>query len=176
MLKRDPRQDGKFFVGVHTTGIYCRPICPARKPLFKNVSFYETPEAAVAAGFRACLRCRPESKPGSPAWKGTSAPVSRALRLIQSPSAKLDEVSELASRVGLGERHLRRLFQQFLQTTPTRVVGRQRLGIACQLLRETKLSVSHIAFASGFKSIRRFNDAFKKCYQTTPRELRRRRA
>src|SRR6185503_1642882 len=118
---RDARFDGRFFIGVVTTGVYCRPICPAPAPRRENVRYYPTAAAAAAAGFRPCLRCRPEASPGTPAWLGTSAVVSRALRLIGEGSLDADGVDALAGRLGMTARHLRRLFVQHLGATPVEV-------------------------------------------------------
>src|SRR5262245_55882541 len=117
MLARDRRFDGRFFVGVRTTGIYCRPICPARKPLLKNVSFYSTAAAAETAGFRPCQRCRPETAPGTPAWMGPSATVARALRLIRAGEGG-GSVEALAAKLGIGERRLRQLFAEHVGASP----------------------------------------------------------
>jgi len=118
---RDGRFDGRFFVGVLTTGIYCRPICPARTPLRRNVTFYPSAAAAAEAGFRPCRRCRPESAPGTPAWQGTSATVARALRLVDGGALDTGDVDGLARRLGIGERHLRRLFRRQLGASPIAV-------------------------------------------------------
>jgi AraC family transcriptional regulator, regulatory protein of adaptative response / DNA-3-methyladenine glycosylase II len=172
-ISRDPRFDGKFFIAVATTGVYCRPVCPAPSPKQKNVRYYATAAAAAEAGFRPCLRCRPEAAPGTPAWLGASAVVRRALRLIHDGA--LDEVSvdALATRLGLGARHLNRLFAQHVGASPLAVAQTRRLHFAKRLLDETDLSITQIALASGFGSLRRFNDAFQKTYRRAPRELRR---
>ena len=171
-LSRDPRFDGKFFIAVKTTGIYCRPVCPAPSPKQMNIRYYATAAAAAEAGFRPCLRCRPEAAPGTPAWLGSSAVVRRALRLIQDGA--LDEISvdELAARTGLGARHLHRLFTQHIGASPLAVAQTRRLHFAKRLLDDTQLPITQIALASGFGSLRRFNDAFRKTYQRAPRELR----
>src|SRR5437763_3928079 len=109
---RDPRFDGRFFIGVTSTGIYCRPICPAPSPKESNVRYFVSAAAAAEAGFRPCLRCRPEAAPGTPAWRGTSAVVRRALRLIDAGGLDESSVAALAARVGIGARHLHRLFVQ----------------------------------------------------------------
>jgi AraC family transcriptional regulator of adaptative response / DNA-3-methyladenine glycosylase II len=170
---RDPRFDGRFFTGVKTTGIYCRPICPARIPKSSNVIFYPTAAAAQEAGFRPCLRCRPETAPDLGAWRGTSNTVSRALRLIEMGA--LDEacIEALATRLGLGERQLRRLFRQHLGASPISVAQTRRVLLAKQLIHESPLPMAEIAFASGFGSIRRFNEVFQSLYQRSPGELRR---
>jgi AraC family transcriptional regulator, regulatory protein of adaptative response / DNA-3-methyladenine glycosylase II len=173
-LSRDPRFDGKFFIAVTSTGIYCRPICPASpSPRRGNVRYFGSAAAAAEAGFRPCLRCRPEAAPGTPAWLGTSAVVRRALRLINEGA--LDEVSvgEFASRVGVGARHLDRLFLQHVGASPLAVAQTRRLHFAKRLLDESDLPMTQIALAAGFGSLRRFNDAFRKAYGRPPRELRR---
>ncbi len=169
---RDARFDGRFFVAVRSTGVYCRPICPARTPKRENCLFLPCAAAAQEAGFRPCLRCRPEASPGTPAWQGTSATVSRAMRLIGQGALDDGPVDELAARLGVGERHLRRLFQEHLGASPLAVAQTRRLLFAKKLLDETRLSISEIAFAAGFASIRRFNDAVRKNWDKSPRELR----
>lgn len=174
-LSRDPRFDGKFFVAVTSTGIYCRPICPAPAPKETNVRYYATAAAAAAAGFRPCLRCRPEAAPGTPAWLGTSAVVRRALSMIQD--GVLDEipVAELAARMGLGTRHLHRLFVRHVGASPIVLAQTRRLHFAKRLLDETDLPITQVALAAGFGSVRRFNAAFSRAYRRAPRELRRQR-
>jgi AraC family transcriptional regulator of adaptative response / DNA-3-methyladenine glycosylase II len=171
-LARDIRFDGQFFVGVITTGIYCRPICPAVAPKSENVSFYPSAAAASEAGFRPCLRCRPECAPGTPAWSGTSTTVRRGLRLIAGGALDDGNIEELSGRLGVTSRHLRRLFTKHLGASPLAVARTQRLHFAKQLIDETALSMSHISSVAGYGSIRRFNDSFKKTYGRTPRELR----
>ena len=173
LKSHDARFDGRFFIGVKTTGIYCRPICPARTPLLKNIEFYACAAAAEEAGFRPCLRCRPETSPGTPAWNGTSATVSRALRLIGEGLMDEHGVDELAARLGVGARHLRRLFDEHLGTSPVAVAQSQRLLFAKKLIDETSLPLTEVAFASGFSSLRRFNAVFQKSYRMAPRALRR---
>jgi AraC family transcriptional regulator of adaptative response / DNA-3-methyladenine glycosylase II len=175
LCTRDRRFDGRFFTGVLTTGIYCRPVCPARTPLFKNVRFYKTAAAAEAEGFRPCQRCRPESAPGTPAWIGSSATVSRALRLIRSGAGEGMKESVLAARLGIGERRLRQLFAEHLGASPQAVVRVQRLDFARRLLDETSLPMSEVARGAGFRSIRRFNDAVKARFGKPPSLLRRER-
>jgi AraC family transcriptional regulator of adaptative response / DNA-3-methyladenine glycosylase II len=172
-LSRDVRFDGQFFIGVRTTGIYCRPICPAVAPRSENITFYPSAAAASEAGFRPCLRCRPECAPGTPAWNGTSTTVRRGLRLISSGALDEGSIEQLADRLGVTSRHLRRLFTRHLGASPLAVAHTQRLHFAKRLIDQTSLPMSHIALASGFGSVRRFNDAFRKTYQRTPRELRR---
>jgi AraC family transcriptional regulator of adaptative response / DNA-3-methyladenine glycosylase II len=172
---RDARFDGRFFVAVRTTGVYCRPVCPARTPRRENCIFVACAAAAQEAGFRPCLRCRPEASPGTPAWQGTSATVSRALRLIAEGALDDAPVEDLALRLGVGARHLRRLFLEHLGATPVAVAQTRRLLFAKKLIDETRLPMSEVAFASGFASIRRFNDAVRKTWDKTPRQLRHRR-
>jgi len=171
---RDARFDGRLFVGVRTTGIYCRPICPARTPKRENCRFFPSAAAAQMAGFRPCLRCRPEISPDAAAWRGTSNTVSRALTLIAEGALDGGESTlvQLADRVGMGERQLRRLFDQHLGVPPIAVAQTRRILFAKQLIQETRLSMAEIAEASGFGSIRRFNDAFRKLYGRAPRDLR----
>src|SRR5579871_5996797 len=172
-LARDPRFDGRFFIGVTSTGIYCRPICPAPSPKASNVRYYPSAAAAAEAGFRPCLRCRPEASPGTPAWLGASASVSRALKLIGDSALDHGGVNDLAERLGIGSRHLRRLFLQHLGATPVAVAQTRRVHFAKKLIDETDLPMTQIAMASGFGSIRRFNATFQSLYARTPRELRR---
>jgi AraC family transcriptional regulator, regulatory protein of adaptative response / DNA-3-methyladenine glycosylase II len=172
-LSHDPRFDGRFFVAVTTTGIYCRPVCPAPSPKSANVRYYPTAAAAAEAGFRPCLRCRPEAAPGTPAWLGTSAVVRRALRLIQEGALDESSIDEFAARVGIGARHLHRLFVRHIGASPIAVAQTRRLHFAKRLLDETRLSMTQIALAAGFGSLRRFNDAFRKAYARPPREIRR---
>ncbi len=171
---RDVRFDGRLFVGVSSTGVYCRPICPARTPKPDHCRFFPSAAAAQSAGFRPCLRCRPELSPDAAAWRGTSNTVSRALALIAAGA--LDDsragVEALAGRLGMGERQLRRLFDQHLGVPPIAVAQTRRILFAKQLIQDTSLSMVDIAEASGFGSVRRFNDAFKKLYRRSPRELR----
>lgn len=173
-LARDARFDGQFFVGVKTTGIYCRPICPAVAPKRKNVAFYPSAAAAGEAGFRPCLRCRPECAPGTPAWNGTSTTVRRGLRLIAGGALDDGSIEQLADRLGVTSRHLRRLFTKHLGASPLAVAHTQRLHFAKRLIDQTDLPMSHISTAAGYGSIRRFNDAFKNTYGRAPRDLRRR--
>ena len=173
-LSRDARFDGQFFVGVRTTGIYCRPICPANAPKSENVAFFPTAAAASEAGFRPCLRCRPECAPGTPAWGGTSTTVRRGLRLIAGGALDDSNVESLASRLGVTSRHLRRLFTKHLGASPLAVAHTQRLHFAKQLIDQTSLPMQDIAIAAGYGSVRRFNDSFINTYGRSPRELRRR--
>src|SRR5690349_9040447 len=173
---RDPRFDGRLFVGVTSTGIYCRPICPARTPKRENCRFFPTAAGAEQVGFRACLRCRPEISPELAYSRGTSNSVSRALALIAEGFLDREDgtVEALATRVGMGERQLRRLFEQHLGASPVAVAQTRRVLFAKQLIHDTRLSMSEIAMAAGFGSLRRFNETFRALYQRPPRELRRR--
>jgi AraC family transcriptional regulator of adaptative response / DNA-3-methyladenine glycosylase II len=170
---RDARFDGRLFTGVKTTGIYCRPICPARTPRSQNVVFFPTAAAAHEAGFRPCLRCRPETSPDLGAWRGASNTVSRALALVELGALDEASVDDLASRVGVGERQLRRLFQQHLGASPIAVAQSRRVLLAKQLIHETRLPMTEIAMAAGFGSLRRFNDTFQVLFKRPPTALRR---
>ncbi|HET9360126.1 MAG TPA: AlkA N-terminal domain-containing protein [Vicinamibacterales bacterium] len=170
---RDPRFDGRLFSGVKTTGVYCRPICPARTPKRENMLFFPTAAAAQEAGFRPCLRCRPETVPELAAWRGTSNTVSRALSLIEHGALDEAGVGELADRLGVGERQLRRLFREHVGASPIAVRQTRRVLLALQLIRETRLSIADVALASGFGSIRRFNEVFQRLYRRSPTSLRR---
>ena len=172
-LSRDARFDGRFFVGVKTTGIYCRPVCPANPPKSDNVLFFASAAAASEAGYRPCLRCRPECAPGSPAWAGTSTTVQRGLRLIAEGALDEGDVESLADRLGVTSRHLRRLFTRHVGASPVAVAHTQRLHFAKRLIDQTALPMKEISLAAGFGSVRRFNDAFRKTYDRSPRELRR---
>jgi len=170
---RDARFDGRFFAAVKTTGIYCRPVCPARTPRSENVAFYSTAAAAQEAGFRPCLRCRPETVPDTGAWRGTSSTVSRALALIELGALDEGRVDALADRLGIGERQLRRLCREHLGASPVAVAQTRRVLLAKQLIHETSLSMTEIAFAAGFGSIRRFNGTFRALFGRAPCTLRR---
>jgi AraC family transcriptional regulator of adaptative response / DNA-3-methyladenine glycosylase II len=170
---RDARFDGRFFTAVCTTGIYCRPICPARTPRPENVVFYPTAAAAQAAGFRPCLRCRPETAPELGAWRGASNTVARALALIEAGALDAADVDALAARLGVGERQLRRLFREHLGASPIAVAQTRRVLLAKQLIHETQLPMTEIALAAGFGSLRRFNETFRTLFQRPPSALRR---
>jgi AraC family transcriptional regulator of adaptative response / DNA-3-methyladenine glycosylase II len=172
-LSRDPRFDGKFFIGVVGSGVYCRSICPAPTAKEKNVRYFASAAAAAEAGFRPCLRCRPECSPGTPAWLGTSNTVSRALRLIAESGLQDGGVEVLAARLGVGSRHLRRLFLKHLGATPTSVAHTRRLHFAKKLIDETSLPMTQIALASGFGCVRRFNAGIHDVYHRTPTQIRR---
>jgi AraC family transcriptional regulator of adaptative response / DNA-3-methyladenine glycosylase II len=169
---RDARFDGRFFVAVRSTGIYCRPICPAPTPRRENCLFVPCAAAAQEAGFRPCLRCRPESAPGTPAWQGSGATVSRALRLIEAGALDDAGVDALAARLGVGDRHLRRLFALHLGASPHAVAATRRAHFAKQLIDQTSLPMAEVAFAAGFASVRRFNDAIRVAFRRPPRALR----
>lgn len=172
---RDARFDGRFFVGVLTTGIYCRPVCPVRVPKKENVQLYKTAAGAAAAGFRPCLRCRPESSPGTPARSGASWKVSRALQLIDQGFLDEGSVDELADQIEVGPRQLSRLFQTHLGASPVELAQTRRLHFAKKLIDETSMPLSEICFAAGFGSVRRFNAVFAKTYQRSPKALREKR-
>ncbi|SDR61470.1 DNA-3-methyladenine glycosylase II [Rhizobiales bacterium GAS191] len=173
---RDARFDGRLFVGVKTTGIYCRPICPARTPRFENVLFYATAAAAQTAGFRPCLRCRPETSPQLAFWRGTSNTVSRALSLIEAGGLDDSDVERLALRLGVGGRQLRRLFHQHLGASPLAVAQTRRVLLAKQLIHDTQLPMTEVAHAAGFGSVRRFNETFQRLFGRPPLSLRRKTA
>ena len=171
-LSRDPRFDGKFFIGVRGSGVYCRPICPAPTAKEKNCRYFPTAAAAAEAGYRPCLRCRPECSPGTPAWLGTSTTVSRALRLIEESGPEDGGMDKLAERLGVGPRHLRRLFLRHLGATPNAVVQTRRVHFAKKLIDETNLRMTELAIAAGYGSVRRFNAAIRGTYHRTPTEIR----
>src|SRR5579872_5297472 len=174
LTTRDARFDGRLFVGVKTTGIYCRPICPARTPKRENVRFYPTAAAAQSAGFRPCLRCRPETSPDLAAWRGASNTVARALSLIESGALDDADVEALGDRLGVGERQLRRLFRKHLGASPIAVAQTRRVLLAKQLIQETRMPMAEVAMAAGFGSVRRFNETFQQLYDRPPAQLRRR--
>jgi len=176
VVARDPRFDGRFFTGVTSTGIYCRPICPARTPARRNMRFFPHAGAAEAAGFRACRRCRPEASPGSPDWNARADLAARAVRLIADGYADDHGISGLARRLAVTERHLRRLLLAELGTTPIALARTTRLQTARRLLAETDMPVTEIAFASGFASVRQFNASFREAYGRSPTALRARTA
>lgn len=171
-LARDARFDGKFFIAVLTTKIYCRPICRSRASKESNVRYFQSAAAAAEAGFRPCLRCRPELSPGTPAWAGTRNTVTRALRFINEVGLE-DGVDALAGHLGIGARHLSRLFRIHLGASPSAVARTRRLQFAKKLIDETDLPMTQIALASGFGSVRRFNDAIRDVYDRTPSLIRR---
>lgn len=169
---RDARFDGRFFIAVKSTGIYCRPVCPAPTARAANVTYFPTAASASEAGFRPCLRCRPETAPGTPAWQGTSTTVSRGLRLIAEGALDAGSVEELADRLGVTSRHLSRLFREHLGASPVTVAQTRRLQFAKRLIDESNLGFADIALAAGFGSLRRFNHTLRETWGRTPRELR----
>jgi AraC family transcriptional regulator, regulatory protein of adaptative response / methylated-DNA-[protein]-cysteine methyltransferase len=175
-LARDRRFDGRFFTGVLTTKIYCRPVCPVRPARSANVRFFPSAAAAEAAGFRPCLRCRPEAAPGSPAWRGSSASVSRGLALIERGFLDDHALPELAAVLGMGPRQITRLFVRHYGAAPGAVARTRRVQIAKRLLDETALRMTEIALAAGFASLRSFNRAFRATYGRAPSHVRRARA
>jgi AraC family transcriptional regulator, regulatory protein of adaptative response / methylated-DNA-[protein]-cysteine methyltransferase len=172
---RDPAFDGLIFIAVTSTRIYCRPVCPVRQPLSKNVRYYPSAAAAEAAGFRPCLRCRPETAVRSPAWNGARATVDRALRLIENGALDEGGVEALAERLGVGARHLSRLFRAHLGSGPLAVARTARVQRAKRLIDSTDLGMTEIAAQAGFASLRSFNATFREVYRCAPSELRRRR-
>lgn len=170
---RDHRFDGRLFVAVTTTGVYCRPFCAAPTPKRQNVRFFPTAAAAQEAGFRPCLRCRPETSPELAFWRGSSNTVSRALGLIEAGALDSANVETLAARLGMGERQLRRLFQQHLGASPISIAQTRRILLAKQLIQDTRLPMTEVAAAAGFGSIRRFNEIFQQLYRRPPKALRR---
>jgi len=176
VVTRDRRFDGRFFTAVLTTGVYCRPVCPARCPARKNVRFYACAAAAETDGFRPCLRCRPETAPGSAAWLGTSATVTRALRLIEDGVLDRDGVEGLAERLGVTDRWLRQLFEEQLGASPLAVARTRRIHFARRLLDESTLPIEEVAAASGFGSARRLRDAIQATFHRSPAALRGRRS
>ncbi|UUO09154.1 helix-turn-helix domain-containing protein [Blastopirellula sp. J2-11] len=173
LLARDDRHDGRFFTCVKTTRIYCRPVCPARPPKLENCEFVPSAAAAQEAGFRPCLRCHPERSPSLGGSGSTSSIVSRALRWIDDGALDDENVASVAERLGIGERQLRRLFQQHLGASPIAVAQTRRVLLALQLIQQTDLSMVEVALASGFQSVRRFNETFQKLYDRPPVQLRR---
>ncbi|WP_082107250.1 bifunctional transcriptional activator/DNA repair enzyme AdaA [Chromobacterium vaccinii] len=178
LASRDARFDGRFFIAVRSTGIYCRPICPARTAKRENIAVYPTAAAAQEAGFRPCLRCRPEAAPDSGAWRGVansghSHTVARALALIEQGALDDGGMAGLVNKLGVGERQLRRLFAEHVGASPLTVAQTRRVLLAKQLIHETRLPLTDIAFAAGFGSVRRFNEVFQQLYRRAPGELRR---
>src|SRR4051812_28786246 len=180
MVARDPRFDGVFFVGVRTTGIYCRPICPARTPARTRVAFYATAAQAEAAGFRACFRCRPEVAPGHTAARDARASVDAVDTLVAAATARIAEgalnehsLDDLAAELKVSSRHLRRALEQRLGVSPVELAQSRRLALAKQLLQDTALPLTDIAFAAGFQSVRRFNATFVERMGKSPSEIRR---
>ncbi|MEZ5193286.1 MAG: Ada metal-binding domain-containing protein [Nocardioides sp.] len=172
---RDRRFDGVFYTAVHTTGIYCRPSCPARTPAYRNVTFFPTAAAAQSAGFRACKRCLPDATPGSPDWDVAADVAGRAMRLIADGVVDREGVPGLARRVGYTPRHLGRLLTAQLGAGPLALARARRAQTARVLIETTDLSYADIAFAAGFASVRQFNDTVREVYAASPTELRGRR-
>ncbi|HZD42246.1 MAG TPA: Ada metal-binding domain-containing protein, partial [Terriglobales bacterium] len=175
LLARDYRFDGKFFVAAKTTGVYCRPICPAR-PKRENVEFFTDAASAELAGYRPCLRCRPECAPLSPAWWGKKAVVQRALKLIARNEFHHTNEDLFAQRLGVSARHLRRLFAEEIGQTPKQIADNNRLNFARKLIVETEMPIMTVARTAGFLSLRRFNDAFQRRFRRAPSQLRKARA
>jgi AraC family transcriptional regulator of adaptative response / DNA-3-methyladenine glycosylase II len=173
-VSRDRRYDGRFFTGVRTTGIYCRPVCPVRPARAANVEFYPSAAAAEAAGYRPCLRCRPETAPFSPAWKGSRSTIDRAVRLIRDGGLDARGVEALAERLGVGSRQLSRLFHRHVGASPLQLAQTMRVQKAKRLLDTTDLAMTEIALRAGFRSLRRFNAVFRETYGRPPSEIRRR--
>jgi AraC family transcriptional regulator of adaptative response / DNA-3-methyladenine glycosylase II len=173
IYSRDPRFDGRFFAAATTTGLYCRNICPVPFARPKHIVLFACAAAAESAGFRPCKRCQPQAAPGTPAWLGTSAVTSRAFRLILEGALNGGSVDQLAERLGLGSRQLRRLFVQHLGASPLKIATTQRIHLALNLIEESKFPMTEIAFCSGFKSIREFNHAIRSSTGQSPSELRR---
>lgn len=171
-LARDPRYDGTFFVAVKSTGIYCRPVCPATTPKEQNVTYYQSSVQAQEAGFRPCLRCRPETAPLSAAWLGNQAVLKKAVTRIQEGALNQTTLQNFSESMGISDRYLRKLFQQYLGVSPIIYANHLRLMFAKQLLHQTQLPITDIAFIAGFNSVRRFNDSFKATMKLSPSNLR----
>ncbi|WP_407333765.1 bifunctional transcriptional activator/DNA repair enzyme AdaA [Enterovibrio sp. 27052020O] len=171
-LSRDARFDGLFYTAVLTTGIYCRSICPAPPPKEENVRYFSSAYEAASQGFRPCLRCRPDSAPGSPAWLGKKTTLKRALELIQDGYLQENSIPDLAERLGVTDRYVRKLFTESLGCSPKQFAQYQQILFAKKLLHETTLSIADIAFASGFNSVRRFNDCFQRQLALSPSQVR----
>lgn len=175
MLNRDASFDGQFFVGVQTTGVYCRNVCKVRMPRPENVAFYPSAASAERAGFRPCLRCRPETAPFSPAWNGTKTTVQKALRFIREGALDTGSLSDLSDRLGIGPRHLNRLLNEQLGANATELATTMRVQRAKRLIDDTDLPMHEVALRSGFGSVRRFNATISKLYGRPPSALRKRR-
>ena len=171
-LSRDARFDGQFFIAVKTTGIFCRPICPAPTPKECNVEYFTTSVAAANNGYRPCLRCRPDAAPDSFAWKGKNTSFERALTLINEGALSSQSISQLSDRLGISSRYLNTLFQDNLGTSAKNYAQHQQLMFAKSLLQQTSMSVTEVAFAAGFNSLRRFNDCFQTKLKLTPSSFR----
>src|SRR5262245_58238791 len=171
---RDPRFDGLFFVGIITTRIYCRPVCPARVSYADHRRFFNTAAAAERAGYRPCLRCRPELAPGRALIDAVPRLADAAAHRIAAGALNGRGVGDLASELGVSERHLRRALERELGVSPVELAQTHRLLLAKRLLADTTLSVTHVAYASGFQSLRRFNSLLRERYRLPPSALRRR--
>jgi len=171
-LSRDARFDGRFFVAVKTTGIYCRPICPAVTPKEENIEYFSHAHLATLSGYRPCLRCHPDSAPGSPIWNGVSTTLERAKRLIDNGALDNGSLLDLSNRLGISDRYLRQLFDKHLGISPKAYALFKQCEFAKNLLHQTSLPITEIALASGFNSVRRFNDCFKKQLSLTPSQVR----
>lgn len=171
-VNRDPAFDGVFYSGVKTTRIYCRPVCPVRPAKAGNIRFFPTAASAERAGFRPCLRCRPETAPGSPAWLGSATTVARAMRLIGEGYLDGHGIEDLSAKLGIGSRQLSRLFLKHAQASPSEVAATRRVQRAKRMIDETDMPMTEIAFAAGFTSVRRFNDAFRLKYKRAPSSFR----
>lgn len=172
-LTRDARFDGVFFTAVKTTGIYCRSICPATPPKESNVSYFNSAVAAASAGYRPCLRCRPDSAPHSAAWMGNQAVLQRAMKLIEQGALEQQSLLDFSNYLGISDRYLRMLFEKHLGVAPKQYALYQQCLFAKKLIHETQLPMNQIALTSGFNSVRRFNDCFVKTMKMTPTEIRR---
>jgi len=170
---RDARFDGMFFTAVKTTGIFCRPICPATPPKEENVEYFSHQAQALKAGYRPCLRCRPDSAPFSPAWKGVETTFLRAMQLIDNGALSSGSITDLAERLGISDRYLRTLFDNYIGVSPKQYSLYSQLMFAKQLLHNSSMSITDVGFASGFNSTRRFNDAFHKELKLSPSQIRR---
>jgi AraC family transcriptional regulator of adaptative response / DNA-3-methyladenine glycosylase II len=168
--------DGVFYTGVSSTGIFCRPVCPAVTPKPQNCNFYPSAAAALEAGYRPCLRCRPETVPHSPAWNGVQTTVKRALDLIDRGVLDQHGVSDLAARLGVSDRYLRQLFSRYVGASPKAVARSRRVLKAKRLITDSSDSMIDIALKAGFSSVRQFNDTFSKLYGVPPSALRKRSA
>lgn len=172
-MARDARFDGRFYVAVQTTGIFCRPICPANLPKEENVEYYTDKVQALQAGYRPCLRCRPDSAPSSWAWKGVETTFLRAMQMIERGELHTSSLGQMSQRLGISDRYLRKLFEKHLGMAPKQYALYQQLMFAKHLLHSSSMSITDIAYASGFNSVRRFNDAFKRELKLTPSQVRR---
>ena len=173
---RNTDYDGVFYTGVSSTGIFCRPVCPAVTPKPENCDFYPSAAAALQAGYRPCLRCRPETAPSSPAWNGVRTTVKRALELIDLGALDQQSVSDFADRLGVSDRYLRQLFSRYVGASPKVVARSRRVLMAKKLITDSSDSMTDIALKAGFSSVRQFNDTFSKLYGVPPSALRKRSA